>query len=252
MNLPDLYQTFKLMKKHPENYRTLTLVFDHPLHQAQPGQFVMVWLPDVGEKPYSIAGDDPFSLTVTAVGQFSETLCNLQSGGRIWVRGPLGHGFRISGKRHLIVGGGYGAAPLFFLAKKAFERGDAVQVCLGARSSGDLLLLNAFKTVGCDVKVATDDGSLDQRGLVTNAAADVLADFNPDTLYACGPLPMLTALAYWCKEKRLPAQLSWEALMRCGIGLCGSCELDEDIRQSANLPIGWLTCKDGPVSFSIL
>jgi dihydroorotate dehydrogenase electron transfer subunit len=241
------YQSFRLAQVKKENSVTNTLVFDLPVVNAQPGQFVMAWLPGIGEKPYSIFGREPFSLAVTNVGPFSSALYNLTIGKRVWIRGPLGQGFRLIGSSHLLAGGGYGAAPLLFLASEARRRKDQVKVCLGARSAGEVLLAEAFKELGCDVFITTDDGSLGEKGLVTQAVESVLKSFEVDSLYACGPVPMLSALVKLCIEQKITSQLSWEAQMRCGIGLCGSCELDDEIRKSAGMPMGWLTCKDGPV-----
>ncbi len=240
---------FSLTEVRSENYRTGTLVFDQPLLQAKPGQFVMVWLPGLDEKPFSIASADPFSLTVTDVGFFSKDLCKLKAGERIWVRGPLGQGFKLTGKKHLLVGGGYGSVPLKFLAEQALAQGCQVSICLGAGKADDLLLADSFETMGCEVRLTTDDGSRGQKGLVTAAVKEALSSFQPDTLYACGPQAMLAALAALCREAGQSAQLSWEGLMRCGIGLCGSCELEEALCRQIGVPAGWLVCKDGPVSF---
>lgn len=247
MTLSTLHTVFRIKEITSENYRTKTFVLDAPLPDALPGQFVMAWLPEVGEKPFSIAGADPLKLTVVAVGPFSEALHALQPGDRVWIRGPLGNGYQLSGRRHLLVGGGYGAAPLLYLAETALARGDTVHVCLGARSAQDILLAEAFEKAGATVAITTDDGSLGQQGLVTQAVGDALDMFAPDTLYACGPVPMLTALAAQSRDAGVPCQLSWEALMRCGIGLCGSCELPAEAGQAAGVTSGWLTCKDGPV-----
>jgi dihydroorotate dehydrogenase electron transfer subunit len=248
MKRPDgLYKAFRLQEITQENYRTRSLHFDGPLSGAQPGQFVMVWLPEVGERPYSISGSDPFTLTVVAVGEFSEHMCRLTPGERVWVRGPLGAGYALKGKQHLLAGGGYGSAPLLFLAREARQRGDIVHVCLGARTAEEVLLTDAFTAIGCHLHINTDDGSLGSQGLVTQAVSQVLDTQTIDTLYGCGPLPMLSALAHICREARLPHQLSWEALMRCGIGLCGSCELPEAVCRNAGIPTGWLACMDGPV-----
>ena len=243
------YQRYFISNSQPKNYRTRSLVLDRPLMEAQPGQFVMIWLPDVGEKPFSIADADPFKLTVADVGPFSQALCALKPEQPLWVRGPLGRGFELKGKRHILVGGGYGAAPLYFLAKTALEQGDEVCVCLGARNQAELLLADDFRELGCKVLLATDDGSAGHRGLVLEAVRAALADFPAQTLYACGPKPMLLALAAFCKECKMAGQFSWEAMMRCGIGLCGSCEIDEPTCDAVGLAHGWLTCKDGPVSF---
>jgi dihydroorotate dehydrogenase electron transfer subunit len=244
------YTSFRLNKIWRENSSTNTLIFDQPLLNAQPGQFVMMWLPGIGEKPYSILDGEPFSIAVSSVGFFSKALYELTEGSRVWVRGPLGQGFKLDGNRHLLVGGGYGAAPLLFLAQHARRRKDKVIVCLGAQSAGDVLMADAFKNLGCEVLISTNDGSQGEKGLVTQAVKSVLLNNNEVTLYACGPVPMLSALVEISKNEKISAQLSWEANMRCGIGLCGSCELDEDARRSAGIPIGWLACKDGPVNIN--
>ena len=243
-----MYKKFTLAAKRRENHRTQTLEFDRPLPGALPGQFIMAWLPGIGEKPFSLADNDPLSVTVASVGDFSKALCDLSVKEKVFARGPFGQGFELFGKRHLFVGGGYGAAPLRLLASQAIERGDAVQVCLGARSACDLLLVETFQSMGCQIAITTEDGSQGQAGLVTDILADIQASFGATALYACGPTPMLTALIGWCRQTGLSAQLSWEAHMRCGIGLCGSCELDAETRITAGLPAGWLTCRDGPVS----
>lgn len=249
MNSKNPYQVFLLQARRRETAKVNTLFFNQPLEGAGPGQFVMVWLPRIGEKPFCVADDSPLTITVSAVGTFSRALHEMDVGERVWVRGPYGQGFSPGGVRHLLVGGGYGAAPLFFLAKNIIQREQEVMVCLGARSASDILLADAFRSAGCQVRVSTDDGSSGLRGQVTQLAESLLEEFKPHTLYACGPLPMLSAAAEICREKNLPAQLSYEALIRCGIGLCGSCELDNKSRSAAGIPPGWLTCRDGPVFF---
>ena len=247
MNNQDTFIPFRIIQNRQENSRTNTLVFDQPLIGAQPGQFVMLWLPGIGEKPYSILNSDPFSVAVTAVGLFSENLIAGKAGERVWVRGPYGQGFQLSGCRLLFAGGGYGAAPLLFLAQKARQNQNEVKVCLGARTAGDLILVNDFQRLGCEVLVSTNDGSAGETGLVTQLVESINSAFGTDMLYACGPVAMLSSLAVYCRNNSLASQLSWEAQMRCGIGLCGSCELDNDLRVLAGIPAGWLTCKDGPV-----
>lgn len=247
MSIQNSFIPFRLIQKREENAQTNTLVFDQPLIGAQPGQFVMLWLPGVGEKPYSILNSDPLSVVVTTVGPFSEALNISETGDRIWVRGPYGQGFKLTGSRLLLAGGGYGAAPLLFLAQKARIHQLVVKVCLGARTAGDLILVEAFHNLGCEVLLSTDDGSAGKKGLVTQLVESAISNFEADALFACGPVAMLAALAVYCRQHNLASQLSWEAQMRCGIGLCGSCELDEEVRKLAGIPDGWLTCKDGPV-----
>lgn len=212
---------------------------------AQPGQFVMAWLPGVGERPFSIAAMDPLGLLVVDVGPFSHAMHQLGVGDRVWIKGPLGNGFLLKGDAILLVGGGYGSAPLFPLAKAAAAHNKPVQVCLGARSATGLLLAKEFSHLGCVVRVSTEDGTQGRQGLVTGVFKESLDAGRFDTLYACGPTGMLSALASMCKKYRLNYQLSWEALMRCGMGLCGSCEVP--IALDPSLPPGWLACFDGPV-----
>ncbi|HBO33603.1 MAG TPA: hypothetical protein DD636_02505, partial [Anaerolineaceae bacterium] len=95
-----LFNMYLLDTVRIENQQTKTLICDGGMPEAQPGQYVMAWLPGIGEKPFSIAAKEPFSLTVAAVGPVSEALCNLKPGERVWVRGPLGQGFVLQGHRH--------------------------------------------------------------------------------------------------------------------------------------------------------
>jgi dihydroorotate dehydrogenase electron transfer subunit len=240
-----MHQTFAIAEIHSEDYRTKTLVFDRAL-PSEPGQFVMAWLPDVDEKPYSIAGADPFSMMVVAVGPFSEALHALQQGDRLWIRGPLGQGFRLPtqpvGKHILLAGGGYGVAPLHFLAQRAVASGVAVDVCIGARTADDVLLVDAFERLGAVVHVTTDDGSLGRKGLVTAAIEAAMETRAFAAVYGCGPVPMLEAVERLCRSRGILHQLSWEARMRCGMGLCGECEVHGREKD------GWLACVDGPVS----
>jgi dihydroorotate dehydrogenase electron transfer subunit len=245
-NLP---QAMRIARIRDENERIRSFVLDGRL-DAVPGQFVMAWLPGVDEKPFSLAHADPVTLTVAAVGPFSRALHRLGVGDRIWLRGPLGRGYTISPTRGsssasvsrphtLLLGGGYGVAPLRFLAERLLDAGYAVSMIIGARSAADLLLVDAFTAMDVRLWLASEDGSAGLRGLATDAIGPALAAAPAETVivYACGPTGMLRAIAGICQARNLPAQLSWEAHMRCAIGLCGSCEVGD----------GWLTCLDGPV-----
>ena len=238
------FTTYRIKLVQDLNPQTKWIELDAPL-SGEPGQFVMLWLPGIGEKPYSIAGFDPFRLLVVDVGPFSHAVHELSEGDSLWVKGPLGCGFSIQGTRLLLAGGGYGAAPLLALAQNACEQRYEVTVCLGARGMEALLLVDAFERLGCGLVLTTEDGSCGEQGLITSPISRLTASRSFDTLYACGPGAMLSALAAICNENRLDYQLSWEAKMRCGMGLCGSCEVFQS--QDANLPPGWLACFDGPV-----
>jgi len=221
-----------------ENPKTITLVLDYSL-AAQPGQFCMLWLPGVDEKPFSIAGPDPLMFTVARVGPFSDALHSLETGDSLWVRGPFGTGWTAEPGRALLVGGGYGAAPLYFLARVLRDAGAEVEAALGARASSDLLFVDRFGGLGLPVHAATEDGSAGSKGLVTAVTASLLGSGRFNRAYACGPEGMLSALEALCRAMHVPAELSHEAYMRCGVGICGSCEHEKR-----------LVCMDGPV-FSV-
>ncbi len=212
-----------------------TLVLDGAL-PAEPGQFVMAWLPGVEERPYTIMDDDPLSLTVAEVGPFSRALCARQPGDRLWVRGPLGHGFALAGSRHLLVGGGSGIASLTLLAERAMARGDQVIAVIGARTAGQLMLDWRLAELGAQVIVATDDGSRGYHGTALAAARAYIDGRWPEAVYACGPEGMLRALAGATEAAGLPCQVSLERTMRCGLGVCGNCHCGDR-----------LVCRDGPV-----
>ncbi|HQZ70077.1 MAG TPA: dihydroorotate dehydrogenase electron transfer subunit [Anaerolineae bacterium] len=230
-----LPRPYRVASLRQENHRTRTVILDGPV-DAEPGQFCMLWLPGLDEKPFSVAAASPAAFTIAAVGPFSRAVHALAPGDRIWLRGPFGRPFQLQGRDALLVGGGYGVAPLLLLASRALAAGHRVRVAIGARGEGDLLLADGFRQLGIDPILTTDDGSQGQRGRVTEALAPLMDADPPDALYACGPHGMLAALADLAGKHRVPAQLSWEAYMRCGIGICGSCEQD-----------GLLLCADGPV-----
>jgi dihydroorotate dehydrogenase electron transfer subunit len=252
---PHLHRPFTITRIRADNDCTRTFIFRERL-PAQPGQFVMAWLPGIGEKPFSLAAAEPLALTVVAVGPFSRAMHRLSVGDRVWVRGPLGRGFQLGAGHILLMGGGYGVAPLLFLAQVAMAEGCSAEVCIGARKAKDVLLAGDFEAAGAAVSITTEDGSLGTRGLVTLAAEVAIANKRPGMVYACGPVKMLEATDELCERHNLPRQISWEAHIRCGMGLCGSCELparDSDPGEGQHAgpqDSGWLVCMDGPVWFS--
>jgi dihydroorotate dehydrogenase electron transfer subunit len=219
-----------------------TLVLDMRL-EADPGQFVMAWLPGLDEKPFSLVRANPVTLTVARAGPFSSAIQALGTGERLWLRGPLGRPFTLppgepSGPRAplLLIGGGYGVAPLHFVAERARLSGWRASMVIGARTTADVVFAERFKALGVRVAITTEDGSRGQRGMATGAAERLLDEAVYGAIYACGPEPMLEAVERLARKWRLPAQLSYERYMRCGFGVCGSCAR-----------CGWLVCSDGPV-----
>jgi len=230
-----LPRAYRIARVEPENETTSTYVMEGSL-DATPGQFVMAWLPGIDEKPFSLAAADPITLTVARVGPFTTAFHGLRPGERVWLRGPVGHGFALGRAPALLVGGGYGAAPLWFLAQRLRAAGQVVRVALGGRTAVALVLEHRFAALGCAIHVATDDGSRGRRGVVTDLAREVFAADPAGALYGCGPEPMLHALEALARDLHAPCQLSYEANMMCGLGVCGSCAHGDR-----------LVCRDGPV-----
>jgi dihydroorotate dehydrogenase electron transfer subunit len=228
-----LVAPIRCVREEARDTRTIELGLSLP---SEPGQFVMVWVPRLDEKPFCVAGDDPLTLTIRRVGPLTEALFGLGQGDRLWIRGPLGRGFSVAGRRILAVGGGYGAAPLGFLCRRASRAGVEVVLASGARTAPDLLVPASARTWASEIHTATEDGSAGFHGRVTELAARLLRQGRFDGIYSCGPNAMLDAVARLAREAGIAAELSFERYMRCGIGVCGSCEHG-----------GSLVCSDGPV-----
>jgi dihydroorotate dehydrogenase electron transfer subunit len=239
----DLPQAYTIAAVRVETPTIRTFVLDGEI-QAAPGQFVMAWLPRLDEKPFSLSGAAPFALTVDRVGPFSTAMHALAPGDRLWLRGPYGRGFGIPDGSIvgtgplLLISGGCGVAPLLYLAQVAREAGHDVHAVLGARTAAGLLLEEQFAALGCAVHLATDDGSAGAKGTSLDLAASLVDAqvVSPASLYACGPEPMLEGVYRLAQAHSLPCQLSYEAYMRCALGVCGSCVRGDR-----------LVCRDGPV-----
>lgn len=225
-----LHDVAKIVKAEKENeiVSTLTLDIDYP--HATPGQFLMVWLPGFDEKPYSIAGVSPLRIAIGARGPFSNKLASMKKGERVWLRGPYGKGFSLKGKKILLVGGGYGFAPLRFLAEYAKKNKVSATAVCGARTKGLLM-----KPAICRTIFTTDDGSEGIRGNVLEGMAQLMKKEKYSCVYTCGPEKMMAAVAKTAQAHKADCQLLLERYMKCGIGICGHCCCGEK-----------LVCIDGP------
>jgi dihydroorotate dehydrogenase subfamily 1 len=214
------------------------LRFDRPV-SVRPGEFVFLWLPGIGEKPFSALTDDPFSLVVIDVGQFTHHAVALRAGTRAYVRGPHGQAARPpAGSRVVAVAGGTGLAAVYQLAR---DHGDA-DIFMGARSAERLYF--ADECAACaTVHIATDDGSRGYHGLVTELLDTHLATLSAAErerllFYNCGPEPMVhAAMAVerkYCSEQQIHSAIDY--LTKCGVGVCGACAA----------PDGRRLCVDGP------
>ncbi len=237
----------KILSITQDNYRTKTFVLDAQV-AAMPGQFVMAWQPRFDEKPFSLVNANPVTLMITAVGPFSRLMHEKQVGDKIWLRGPFGQGYNVppAQKRLALIGGGYGVAPLYWLARTQRAHVATLDVIIGARTAVDLLYIERFQELAraqaalpqaaLTLHLTTEDGSEGAQGRVTEVLRPMLTHGEIDGIYACGPHGMLSALEALGQQYATPTQLSWEAYMRCGIGICGACEHE-----------GKVLCLDGPV-----
>ena len=200
-------------------------------------------------RPISIhsIGASKVRLLYEVIGEGTQALSNRRAGEFLDLIGPLGRGFHYSlirkavNPHNIIVAGGMGVAPLVFLA----ERIKSIKplVLLGARSADHILCRSEFRTLGCKVITATDDGSSGFKGRVTDLLNKILSDkpqIKPQNIYACGPQPMLEAVARISCGHNIASQLSLERHMACGFGACLGCVVSTKSGYKR-------ACKDGPV-----
>ena len=205
-----------------------------------PGQFVNIALEGrYLRRPISVCDYDERTITLIykVVGDGTAQMSRMAAGTELDLLTGLGNGFSIREevRRPLLVGGGVGVPPLYHLAKRLLAAGRPVEVILGFNTAAECFYEEEFRALGCTVTVATADGSHGVRGFVTTALAERRPDF--DYFYACGPLPMLRALAEAVEQD---GQLSFEERMGCGFGACMGCSCKT---KYGNKRI----CKEGPV-----
>jgi len=236
-------------KVAPDHYR-LALHAPEVARAARPGQFVMVrcgfsWDPLL-RRPFSVAGVDREAGTVTLLirvaGRGTALLAGAAPGQALNLLGPLGRGFTLpaGGEFVVVIGGGMGLAPLLFLVRELLARGCRVRVLAGARSRAYLFLPEPAP--GCEVLVATEDGSAGRPGPVTV----LLPSVSPEVrrYYACGPREMLRAVAAEMDRRGLPGEVCLEERMACGVGACRGCVCR--VRRGGNVAYA-AVCAEGPV-----
>lgn len=237
----------RVVRKEINSPAFATLYFDFSL-KFIPGQFVMVWIPGIDEKPYTISQHTPttFAITIEAKGIFSKQAVALNIGDLVGFRGPFGNGFSVRSSRNIaIVAGGCGMAPLAPLVESLEEKAQTDQnhpnllFIHGARSKEFILYPKRFAT---QRQVCTDDGTSGHKGFVTDLLELEIntrqknARLPLEMVYACGPEIMMHRIFALCESVGIPCQVSLERYMRCGFGVCGACVCGDQV-----------VCKDGPV-----
>jgi dihydroorotate dehydrogenase electron transfer subunit len=220
-----------------------TLIFsDDIMSTVLPGQFAMVWIPGINELPMSVmisqeSGKAAF--TVRRHGSASTGLFNVKVGQQIGVRGPYGNSFDLKQGKILLVGGGTGLVPMMRLLTFV-KPDDDVTVLIGAKSKNEVffedLANNILKNNSHRVIVTTDDGTYGEKGFVTDMVEKLVRENHYDGVYTCGPEIMMYKTVQLAHSKGLFVQASLERMMKCGVGICGSCCIGED-----------LVCRDGTV-----
>ncbi len=254
-------ETVKILKikKETPTVRTFTI---NKKFNATPGQFAMVWIPGVGERPFCfsrINGNvakrqsllDIYSgetkslqihseITVRNIGKFTNEFFSLRKGDLVGIRGPYGNGFRINSKSKsiCIISGGVGISPLMPLIENLIRVNKKVIVIMGAKTKKEILFKDRIKKTNANLIITTDDCSEGKGGPCTEFLPGIIKDKKIDTIYACGPEIMMKRVAEIAENYGIGCQLSMERYMKCGIGICGSCAID---------PSGLLVCRDGPV-----
>ena len=219
---------------------------------ANPGNFVNIKVNNTTQpllrRPFSIhdVRGTHIDIMVKSIGTGTTLFCDTSEGSTVLVLGPLGNHFNQNSETFrtaVLVSGGIGTAPMLFLEKKLSAEGREVINLIGGRSQDDLLSQNLT-----NCRFATDDGSTGFKGTVVDLLRSELPDLiNEGSLkvFACGPNPMLKALARFCHEHHLPCEISLESMMGCGIGICYGCSVE--VKDPDGSIRNILLCREGPV-----
>lgn len=236
-------------KKLNEDNFLLVLQATSTLSDILPGQFLNVEIKEATEiflrRPFSILDVDyskqTISLLVKILGRGSKKLTEAKPGQIINAIFPLGKSFSLPEKndRILLIGGGSGVAPMLFLAKISGLNPDQVSVLIGAKSAKDHIDISDYKTFG-NYHFTTEDGSLGEKGFVTNHSIFTSELNSFSKIYTCGPNPMMKAIAKKASEQNIFCEVSLENMMACGFGVCLCCVEDTKAGHKC-------VCTDGPV-----
>ena len=211
---------------------------------AQPGQFVMVRSSDTNDRIlrrplgiHRVNDKGEVALLYEVVGAGTEWLAQRGKGDKIDILGPMGWGFTVESKRLLLVAGGVGIAPLVFLAERAAADGREVTLLFGAKTAKQVYP-KKLVPAGVEFVPVTQDGMIERKGMVTDLLGDLLD--STDQIFACGPAAMYRAMSQMKVLKGLRVQVSMEARMGCGFGLCNGCSIKTRHGMKR-------VCDDGPV-----
>jgi dihydroorotate dehydrogenase electron transfer subunit len=223
-------------KKYGEHYHSLTIVSPDIGERVRPGQFVNVRCGEgqanILRRPFSVyrvhkrgGWASTIEIVFDIRGPGTRYLSALRGHSIVDLIGPSGRGFALPKRRAhcLLIGGGIGAAPLFYLMDELRNDGHRVDVILGARNSGLLLGAIEARRLASVCRITTEDGSAGDQGRVTDVMVETMEKCETEVIYACGPHPMLAAVSRIAAERKIPVQVAVEELMACGYGVCMTC-----------------------------
>lgn len=245
------------------NYFRMRMTAPQQLLASAPGQFLMLKVTDAIDpllrRPFGLFDVGTFTaeyagggtqayceILYKVVGKGTKLLSALHHSDVVDLLAPLGRGFDLgpASEEKVLVGGGVGLAPLYYLAKALVARGEKVRLFAGGRNRDDILCITEFERLGVETYVATDDGTLGESGFVTQVLERHLN--RGMRIFACGPTPMLAAVAKMAALHEVPCQVSMEAYMACGVGACLGCVM-KGANHTEATPDYRCVCKDGPV-----
>lgn len=200
--------------------------------KAQPGQFIILRIDDKGERiPLTIADFNReqgfLTLIFQEVGRSTKELGQLNEGDEILdLVGPLGKKSEIQKYGRVVcIGGGVGVAPVYPITRALKEAGNEVISIIGARSADQLILKDAMTAVSDDIFITSDDGTVGQKGFVTDVLKNILEQKSIDLIVAIGPLPMMKAVSETSKPFKVKTTVSMNPIMVDGTGMCGACRV---------------------------
>lgn len=238
-------------------YWGITVTAGEIASRCEPGQFVNVSVDIAGtllQRPFSVAGASPsgpvagtIDIVVDSHGPGTNALGRVRTGDRLTLMGPLGRAFPMPQRRvsAVLVGGGYGAAPLYYLGNRLRAAGHKVGFVIGAADQSRIVDPIVPKRMATLTMFTTEDGSMGEQGLVTDVLRKALVSTDAEVVYSCGPNGMLAAVSAISEDLGIPCQVAVEEHMACGVGVCMTCVLP--IRDRHGDVHNRRVCVDGPV-----
>jgi len=245
-----IQHTFKIVSNEriTSRYHLLSIDAKPVLKKIRAGQFVHIRVQDSLEpflrRPFSVyRAQKNLQIFYEVVGKGTQILASKKKGDPLDVLGPLGNYFRLpppKTKNVIMIAGGIGVAPFLILSDKLKKRSLKMILLYGGRTKDHVCSMKEFKRNGCQVHVATDDGSVGVKGRVSKLFSRIDPNSQTTFLYTCGPKPMMASVVQFARRYSLEGQMSCEETMACGLGACLGC--------SIKTQSGYKTvCHDGPV-----